>query len=140
MNIQVAYEDVKVDMEIPPLTLETSTRLSVRWAAASGDDDPIHYDQNYAKGQKLPNIIINGRLKIALLSQLITNWMGPQGFLKKLEASLRGMDIVNDPITCKGLVKRKYVENARHLVEIEMWIENKEGKVTAPGSAIVILP
>ena len=140
MTQQLKYEDVKEGMELPPLVKETSSRMSAKWAGASGDYDPIHYDRSYALSQKLPDIIVNGRLKIALLSQLMTNWIGPQGFLKKVGASHRGMDIINDPVTCKGVVTKKYLDNGQHVVECKIWIENKKGEVTAPGSATVILP
>jgi acyl dehydratase len=114
--------------------------MSAKWAGASGDYDPIHYDRSYVLKQKLPDIIVNGRLKIALLSQLMTNWIGPQGFLKKVGASHRGMDIIDDPVTCKGMVTKKYLDNGQHVVECKIWIENKKGEVTAPGNATVILP
>ena len=99
----------------------------------------IHYDHEYARKHRLPDIIVNGRFKIAILSQLITNWIGSQGFIRKLEASHRGMDIVCDPITCRGVIKKKYIENDEQFVELEIWIENRDGKVTTPGSALIIL-
>ncbi len=140
MTRPLAHGDVQIGMEIPPLIVKTSSRMSAKWAAASGDFDPIHYDRDYAVGQKLPDAIVNGRLKIALLSQLLTNWVGPHGFLKYLRASHRGMDIVNDPLTCKGVVTNKFNENGQLMVECKVWVENRKGEITTPGSATVILP
>lgn len=140
MTQQLTFEEVRVEMEIPPLVKETSSRMSAKWAAASGDFDPIHYDQAFARNQKLPDIIVNGRLKIALLSQLMTQWIGPQGFLKKIAASHRGMDIVNEPVTCKGVVTKKYVADGQKTVECRIWIENRKGETTSPGTATVVLP
>ena len=140
MSGQVKYENISVGMEIPPLTSETSSRMSAQWAAASGDYDPIHYDRNYALNQKLPDIIVNGRLKIALLGQMMTNWIGPRGTLKKIGASHRGMDNIGDPIVCRGIVIKKYTEDGDNIVECEVWIENGRGDKTSQGSAVVVIP
>lgn len=137
---QLAYEDVDMGMEIPPLVKETSTLMSAEWAGASGDYDPIHYDNEYARLRRFPRAIVNGRLKVAWLIQLMINWIGDEGVLKKVGCSHRGMDIIGDPVKCKGVVIRKYIENVEHLVECEIWIENPKGEKTALGAATVALP
>ena len=137
---QLTYEDVKVGMEIPPLVKETSPRMSAEWAGASGDYDPIHYDRAYARLRRFPDAVVNGRLKVAWLIQLMTNWIGDEGRLKKLGCQHRGMDIIGEPVTCKGVVTKKYVENGDHLVDCDIWTENPKGEKTSPGKAIVMLP
>ncbi len=137
---QLIYEDVEVGTEIPPLVKETSPRISAEWAGASGDYDPIHYDSEYAKKRRFPSAVVNGRLKVAWLIQLMTNWIGDEGVLKKIGCQHRGTDIIGDPVTCRGVVSRKYVENDEHLVECEIWTENTRGQKTAPGKAVAMLP
>ena len=128
---QLTYEDVKVGMEIPPLVKETSPRMSAEWAGASGDYDPIHYDREYAKKRRFPDAVVNGRLKVALLIQLI---------LKKLGCRHRGVNIIGELVLCKGTVIKKYLANNEHLVDCEIWMENPRGEKTAPGEATVMLP
>ena len=140
MAKQLTYEDIKEGMEIPTLVKETSTRMAGEWAGASGDYDPIHYDSEYAKLRRFPKAIVNGRQKVAWLMQLMTSWIGDGGFLKKLECKHRGMDIIGDPVKCKGVVVKKYVQDGEYLVECEVWTENPKGEKTAPGKAIVVLP
>ena len=140
MSKQLTYEDVKEGMEIPPLAKETSNRMSVEWAGASGDYDPIHYDTDYARKRRFPDAIVNGRLKVAWLMQLMTRWIGDEGKLKKLGCQHRGMDIIGDTVKVKGVVTKKYVENGEHLVDCDIWTENPKGEKTAPGKATVILP
>lgn len=137
---KLSFEEVWVGMEIPPLVKQTSTLLSARWAGASGDYDPIHYDNEYAISRKLPTSILNGRLKVALLIQLVTNWVGAPGLLRKISVQHRGMDLVGEPVTCKGRVIDKYVREGENLVECEIWAENPKGERTAPGAATVALP
>jgi len=136
----VIFEDVIENMEIPSLVKETSSMLSTKWAAASGDFDPIHYDREYAVGQKLPSTIVNGRLKVALLSQLITTFIGPAGRLKRLSVRHKGMDLVGNRVTCKGIVTRKYTEGRECLIDCEIWIEDTEKNRTAIGSVTAFIP
>jgi acyl dehydratase len=140
MTSVLYFEDVNEQMPIPVVSKETSSRLSAMWAAASGDFDPIHYDKDFALAQKLPDIIVNGRLKIALLGQLMTTFMGPRGRLKRLAARHQAMDIVGKPLSCKGQVTRKYRVRGENLVDCEIWVESPEGEKSSTGSATIALP
>ena len=55
-------------------------------------------------------------------------------------ASTGGWTNLGKPLYCKGRVTRKYVEDGRHLVDCDIWVEDAEGKTTTPGSATVELP
>ena len=134
------WEDVQEGMDIPSLVKVPTTRQLVQYAGASGDFYEIHYDKDFAQGNGLTGPILHGALKNAFLAQLITDWMGEEGSLKKLSCQYRGMDVPGDTLTCKGIVKRKYVEGGRHMVDCELWLENGTGERTTPGSATVILP
>lgn len=140
MRKQLFYEDVKEGSEITLLIRNTTVEQSGVWAGANKDYDPIHYNKEFALSQRLPDIIVNGRYKMALLIQYVTNWMGEDGVLKKIGCQHRGMDIIGDPLTCKGRVVKKYVSDGQHYVECEIWTENPKGEKTAPGSATVTLP
>ena len=140
MSYQLMFEDITKNMEIPILAKETSSLLSAKWAAASGDFDPIHYDKEYAVGKKLPSTVVNGRFKVALLCQFMTAYGGPAGRLKRLSVRHQGMDLVGNNIVCKGLVTRKYEELGEFLIDCEIWIEDVQGKRTGSGSATVSLP
>ncbi len=50
------------------------------------------------------------------------------------------MDYPNQDILCRGVVKRKYEDGGRKLVELDVWTENPDGKKTSPGTATVALP
>jgi len=137
---ELLYEDVEVGIEIPSLVKESTTQQLVRWAGASGDFYQIHYDKDFAISTGLPGVIIHGALKSAWLGQLLEDWIGESGTIKKYGCSYRGMDIPGDTITCKGKVVKKYVEGDEHCVECEIWVENSKGERTAPGTAVVALP
>jgi acyl dehydratase len=134
------WAEVSEGMEIPSLKKNCSTQQLVIWAAGSGDFYQIHYDTGFAKGTGLQDIIVHGALKHAFLGQLLHDWVGNQGRIKKFGCSYRGMDFPNQDITCRGIVTRKYEEGGEKLVDLEIWTENPEGKKTTPGEATVRLP
>ncbi|HXF52107.1 MAG TPA: MaoC/PaaZ C-terminal domain-containing protein [Dehalococcoidia bacterium] len=140
MATQVYWEDVKEGDEIPQLKKNCSTQQLVLWAAASGDFYQIHYDQDFARATGLKGIIVHGALKNAFLGQLLHDWVGEQGRIKRFGCSYRGMDYPNQDIICRGVITRKYVENGEHLVDLDIWTENPEGQKTSPGTATVALP
>ncbi len=140
MSEQLYYEDVAVGNEISPLVKQPTTRQLVMWAGASGDYNPIHYDKDYAQNQGLPGVIVHGQLVVSFLGQLMTDWIGEQGMVKKLSCSYRGMNFPGETIICKGKVSKKRVDGGEHYVECSLWAENLKGEKTVSGTAVVILP
>ena len=140
MASQLFFEDVQEGMELPALEKNPTTQQLVRYAGASGDYYQIHYDQEYACANGLPNVILHGALKNAFLGHLMTDWIGKYGTLKKLSAQYRGMDLPGTPIYARGVVKKTYVESGENVVECEIWLENHDGEKTTPGYAVVALP
>ena len=140
MAEQVYWDDVKEGTELTSVVKNPTTQQLVKYAGASGDYYQIHYDQDFAKSNNLDGVILHGALKNAFLGHLVTKWMGPQGDLKRLACQYRGMDMPGSPVTAKGVVTRKYQEQGANLVDCEIWLENKDGEKTTPGSATVVLP
>ena len=140
MAEQVYFDDVQEGMELPTLQKDPTTQQLVMYAGASGDYYQIHYDLEFAKNNGLPNVILHGALKNAFLGQVMTDWIGEWGTLKKLSVQYRGMDMPGTPAYVKGVVKKKYVQDGENVVECEIWVENHEGNHTTPGYAVATLP
>ncbi|MDA1189018.1 MAG: MaoC/PaaZ C-terminal domain-containing protein [Chloroflexi bacterium] len=140
MSKQTYFEDVAEDSRLPVLAKEPTRRQLAMYAGASGDYNIFHYDQEAAKANGLPDVVVHGALKTAFLSQMLTEWAGKKGMILKLSIRYRQMDVPGSPMFCKGKVVRKYVEDGRNLVECEIWTENAPGDRTTTGTAIVQLP
>jgi acyl dehydratase len=140
MSNVLYWEDVEEGTEVSPLEKHPTTQQLVMYAGASGDFYQIHYDNDFAKNNGLPGVIIHGALKNAFLGQLMTDWIGEGGTLRKLSCQYRGMDVPGDTLTCKGTVTRKYQEGGQNLVDCDIWLENGKGEKTTPGTATVQLP
>ena len=140
MGEQVYFEDVNEGDEIPRLVKNCSTQQLVMWAAGSGDFAQIHYDKDHAISTGLPGLIVHGALKHAFLGQLLHDWVGEKGQVRKFGCSYRAMDYPNQDIVCRGIITKKYLDGNEGQIELEIWTENPDGQKTSPGSAIVVLP
>ena len=140
MPEQLYYEDIAIGDEITPLVKQPTTRQLVMWAGASGDYNPIHYDKDFAQSQGLPGVIVQGQLVGCFLGQLITNWIGEAGVVHSFSCSYRGMNFPGEVLTCRGKVIKKYIEDDRHYVECDIWVEKPKGEKTVLGRAVVIVP
>ena len=133
------WETVKEGDQLPELRKRPDVPQLVKYAAGSGDFNPLHYDFNFPQAKQIGSIIVHGRFKYAALGEVVSNWLGHAGRIQKLACQYRGMDMPDKPLVCGGVVKRKWQEGGEKLVEIELWTKNAEGKDTTPGSAIVTL-
>jgi len=133
----VTWSEVNEGQELPVLKKNCSTQQLVIWAAGSGDFYQIHYDKGFATGTGLSDIIVHGALKNAFLGQLVHDWVGRNGRIAKYGCSYRGMDYPKVDILCKGVVKKKYEEGGKKLVDLDVWTEQPDGTKTTPGYATV---
>ncbi len=99
-----------------------------------------HWEEFMAREVGMPGVYDVGTSRISWLAHFMTDWIGDDGFLKKLNVILRRPNVVGDLTILKGRVKRKFKENDEYLVECEIWAENQLGEVTAQGSSVVSLP
>jgi acyl dehydratase len=110
----------------------------VKWAGASGDYNPRHYDKDYAIGHNLPGVIVHGQLAACFLGQMVNNWIGNNKRLKKFSVTYRGMNIPGEPIICNGEIISKQTEGDEQSVTLKIWAENPNGEKTLTGTAVVV--
>jgi acyl dehydratase len=132
------WENIVEGEALPELVKQPSVTQLVKYAAGSGDFNPLHHDYNFPQSKALGSIIVHGRFRYASLGELVSNWLGHSGRIQKISCQYRGMDFPDQEMTCKGNVRRKYEEGGRKYAELEIWTENPEGRKTTPGEAIVV--
>ncbi len=79
MSASVAYADVEVGSELPPLTVNLQRINLVMYAGASGDFNVIHWNQRVAQAVGLPDVIAHGMLTMASAGRVVTDWLGDPG-------------------------------------------------------------
>jgi acyl dehydratase len=89
--------------------------VTVRYAGASGDFNPIHIDEEFARGVGLPGRILHGLWTMAQVARAHTEAAGDPGALKRLAVQFRGMGLMGEEITVTGTVRS--VEDGIALVD-----------------------
>jgi acyl dehydratase len=75
--------DVTVGTELPERTFRVTRADLVRYAGASGDFNPIHWNERVATDVGLPGVIAHGMLTMALAGRAVTGWAGDPGALEE---------------------------------------------------------
>ena len=91
-----AFEELTVGDALPPLTVQLSRAQLVRYAGASGDFNPIHWNPRVALEVGLPDVIAHGMLTMACAGRIVTDWTGNPGLVSGLETRFTRPVIVAD--------------------------------------------
>ncbi|MFC2058538.1 MaoC family dehydratase N-terminal domain-containing protein [Chloroflexota bacterium] len=138
---QVYFEDVEVGNSIPPMEKRVIMTTIAQWAGATGAVHYLHFDYELVrKVYGLPNVLAHGTLNTAYLAQLVTNWIGSWGALKKHSVQYRGNVFPGDIVTFNGKVSSKYILQGEKFVECETWAENQNAVKVTLGKSVVTLP
>lgn len=79
MSATVAWSDVEVGTALPPLSVPVQRVNLVMYAGASGDFNPIHWNQRFAQAVGLPDVIAHGMFTMASAGRIVTDWVGDPG-------------------------------------------------------------
>ncbi|MET8977616.1 MaoC family dehydratase [Streptomyces sp. NPDC004539] len=79
MTAKISYDDVEVGTELPARTFPVTRATLVRYAGASGDFNPIHWNERFAKEVGLPDVIAHGMFTMAEAVRVVTDWTGDPG-------------------------------------------------------------
>ncbi|MCF3173580.1 MaoC family dehydratase [Streptomyces sioyaensis] len=79
MTAKISYDEVEIGTELPAQTFPVSRATLVRYAGASGDFNPIHWNEKFAKEVGLPDVIAHGMFTMAEAIRVVTDWAGDPG-------------------------------------------------------------
>ena len=77
--MSIALSELATGQDIGSATLEISRADLVRYAGASGDFNPIHWNERFARSVDLPGVIAHGMFTMGAAVQLVTDWIGDPG-------------------------------------------------------------
>lgn len=134
------FEDVDVGTEIPRLVKKVNLLQLLRYSAATWNFFLLHLEKEHAQKKGFKDVNIHASLYGAFLAQMITNWIGDPGGLKKLGYKVTIMGFPGDTLICNGKVVKKCQRAGENLVDCYIWVENQDGVKVAAASATVSLP
>lgn len=131
------YEDVAIgDKAVTSRTI-TETDIDT-FAAISGDYNPIHVDEEFAKGTRWKGRIAHGMLVAGLVTQTLSE-LGGEGAVHVLqEVSFKAPVRIGDTVTVTSVVIGKVEEKRRLLVDTT-WT-NQDGVTVIAGAGELLLP
>jgi acyl dehydratase len=121
--------------EIAPLKVTPDKYLTIRYAGASGDFNPIHVDEEFAKQVGLPGKILHGLYSMAQVARAQADAGGGPQALRRLSVQFRGMGLPEHELTVTGTVRD--VNDGVAIIETsceqngKLIIRNAEARVTA---------
>ena len=104
-----------MSVEVPELRVTPDKYLTVRYAGASGDFNPIHIDEEFARAVGLPGRILHGLWTMAQVARAETDAAGGPEHLKRLSVQFRGMGLLEQEVVVKGTVRE--VADGRAIVD-----------------------
>jgi acyl dehydratase len=138
MPSTIFFEDVKVGDRIPPLTKDPISPVQlVRYAGASGDFNPLHFDPSIGQAAGFGGIIAHGMLIMGFVGEAITNWI-PNHHLKKFKSRFIGITRPHDIITITGRVIEK--KEADRIIICSLAAIDQKGELKIKGSFEAQLP
>ena len=125
---------VEVGCELP-LLLKTPDRVQlVRYAGASGDFNPIHFDDEYARSVGLPGVIAHGMLTMGFAAELAGRFAGPDGRVEAITVRFTSIVRPGDTLAAGGSVRALIPPDG---AEIAITVRNQRGEQVLNGTARV---
>lgn len=137
-------------MTIPALALEVGAtaeprtfgpltrQMFVRYSGASGDLNPMHYDDTMATAAGFPSVFSQGMHQGALLAAFATDWLGAAN-LRRFAIRFREQVWPGDTLTCTGTVVSVAPANGGRLVTVELACTRQTGGTALAGTADFLL-
>jgi acyl dehydratase len=142
MTAKVKYAEVEVGQEIPARIFPVQRIDLVKYAGASGDFNPIHWNETFAKSVGLPDVIAHGMFTMAEAGRFVTDWAGDPGAVIDYAVRFSSMVVVpNDggaEIEVSGVVEGKNDDD--NTVVLALTTRAAGEKVLTRAKATVRLP
>ncbi len=97
--------ELQAGQQIPEVRVTPDKYLTVRYAGASGDFNPIHIDEEFARAAGLPGRILHGLWTMAQVARAQTDAAGGPEHLKRLSVQFRGMGVPEQEVVVRGTVR-----------------------------------
>jgi acyl dehydratase len=141
MTATIGYADVEVGTELPAQSFPVTRATLVQYAGASGDFNPIHWNEKFAREVGLPDVIAHGMFTMASAIRVVTDWAGDPGAV--VEYGVRFTKPVVVPNDDKGAVIEVTAKVAAKLddqqVRVDLTATSADQKVLGMSRAVVRL-
>ena len=136
----VRFEDLEKGQDIGSLAVELSRASLVRYAGASGDFNPIHWNERFAQSVGLSGVIAHGMLTMGTAVQLVSDWVGDPGAIVDYQTRFtkpvpvadapggENPDTPTNTLTITGKVGALNEEERTARIDLTVTARDEEGK------------
>jgi acyl dehydratase len=139
MTARVKASEVNVGEELKPWTYQVHRKDLVDYAAQSGDGNPIHQEEAFAKSVGLPDVISHGMYTMARVGQYVTDWAGDPGAVVRFKTRFTKPVVVSKDAGNSVTVAGKVAAKEGTTVTLELSATSSEGENVAQAEAVVTL-
>jgi acyl dehydratase len=142
MNPPISFDDVAVGDAIPPRDYGPLTIVdTVRWAGLQENWQHLHYDRDHVRQHNgLKTFIASGAYRQALLMRMLTDWIGPRGWLQKISIRHTYSTFEGDTMRFSAKIVEKATDPSESFVICDLAGVNQENRQILTGRCTLILP
>jgi acyl dehydratase len=131
----MTVDDLSDGDALPSRTFGPLTRTDfVRYQGASGDFNPIHHDEEFAKSAGFPTVFSVGMLQAGLLATYCTDLFGPDN-VRRFKVQFREQVWPGDTLVASGKVAHRYEADEEPRVDLDLEMTREGGGVAVKGTA-----
>ena len=127
---------IEIGAELAPKTFNINRKLLVDYANASGDQNPIHHDETFAKSVGLPDVIAHGMLTMALAGKYLSDLSGSQSVIEFSAKFIKPVVVPADT-DVSLIISGKVTDVADGLAKIELLAMCNEVKVLGMAKGVI---
>lgn len=129
---------IEIGTALPEKVIFLNRTMLKAYADASGDQNPIHQSEDFAKSVGLPNVIAHGMLTMALVGKYVTDWSGGSASVKEFGARFIKPVIVPADEEVDLTINATVVEVSGNQVKLDLVATSAGIKVLGMAKAVVI--
>jgi acyl dehydratase len=135
-NCAKAFEELQIGDPLGPVELFISKDQNRHFARTCGLDTPRFTDDEGARKEGLPGMILPGNFSLGLLTRLVTDWLGADGGeMIRIGTTYRQPVQPDHTLTLQGFIT--HIDTEQRTAELDVWIENEEAERLVIGTATV---
>ena len=135
----LGFDEVNVGDSLPELSIPLSATRIIATAIASRDYQDVHHDLELAQERGTKSIFMNILTTNGFVDRYITDWAGPDAFLKRVNIRLGAPNYAGDTMVLSGTVKEKSLVGDQGVVDIDVVGKNSIGNHVT-GTVRLVLP
>jgi acyl dehydratase len=139
MAARVRFEDLDVGQEafsVPKVVRREDVKA---YADASGDQNPLHQDDDFARSVGFPGIIAHGMFSMAHVAKAVTDWAGDPGNLKEITVQFRAPVFMDETLVAKGRVESLDAEARTATLSVWAEVDRAGGRVLPVKNSRVVV-